>query len=101
MRSALIAHGFVGWAACGALMGGLLATASLNTALVAHAVGAPIIFAAVTAHLYLRSGGRPPIVAAATFTARVITLDALVVAWLVERSFAIFRACLALGCRSL
>ena len=90
----LILHGFVGWAACAILMGGLLATASLTTALVAHGVGAPIIFAAVTAHLYLRSGGRPPIVVAVTFTAMVITLDALVVALLIERSFAMFSSVL-------
>lgn len=92
--AALFAHGFVGWAACSALMGGLLATVSLTTALTAHAVGAPIIFAAVTAHLFLRSGGRPPIVVATIFTAIVITLDALIVAWLIQRSFEMFSSVL-------
>jgi len=92
--AALFAHGFVGWAACAALMGGLLATVSLTTALTAHAVGAPIIFAAVTAHLFLRSGAHPPIVVATIFTAIVITLDALVVAWLIQRSFAMFSSVL-------
>ncbi len=75
-------------------MGVLLATASLETALIAHAVGAPIIFAAITAHLFLRSGGRPPIVVAGTFTAIVIALDALIVAWLIQRSFAMFSSAL-------
>jgi len=92
--TALIAHGFVGWAACGALMGGLLGTVSLATALTGHAVGAPIIFAAVTAHLFLRSGGRPPIVVASTFTAIVVALDAFIVAWLIQRSFAMFSSVL-------
>jgi hypothetical protein len=92
--AALIAHGFVGWAACGLLMGGLLATVSTPTAVMAHAVGAPIIFAAVTAHLFLRSGGRPPIVVAATFTAMVVALDALIVAWLIQQSFAMFSSAL-------
>ena len=90
----LIVHGFVGWAACGALMGGLLATVSLTAALTGHAVGAPIIFAAVTAHLFLRNGGRPPIVVASTFTAMVVALDALIVAWLIQRSFAMFSSVL-------
>ncbi len=92
--AAVIAHGFVGWAACAALMGGLLATTSLTTALTAHAIGAPIIFAAVTAHLFLRTGGRPPLVVASTFTAMVITLDALVVAWLIQGSFEMFSSVL-------
>ena len=92
--AALIAHGVVGWAACGALMGALLATVSEPSAIIAHAVGAPIIFAAVTAHLFLRSGGRRPIFVAGTFTAIVVALDALIVAWLIQRSFAMFSSAL-------
>jgi hypothetical protein len=71
-------------------MGVLLAMASPTTALVVHAVGAPLIFAAITAHLYQRSGGGRPIVVAATFAAIVVILDALVVASLIQRSFAMF-----------
>ena len=91
---ALLAHGVVGWAACAALMGGLLATTSLKTALIAHGIGAPIVFAGVTAHLFLRTGGRAPLVVAGTFTAMVITLDALVVAWLIQGSFEMFSSVL-------
>lgn len=87
---ALAAHAVAGWAACGVLMGVLLATVSLTTALVVHAVGAPVIFAAVTAHLYRRSGGGRPMFVAATFTVIVVILDALVVASLIQRSFAMF-----------
>ncbi len=92
--AALIAHGVVGWAACGALMGALLATVSEQSAIIGHAIGAPIIFAVVTAHLFLRSGGRRPILVAGTFTAIVIALDALIVAWLIQRSFAMFSSAL-------
>lgn len=90
----LIAHGVIGWAACGALMGALLATVSEQSAIIGHAVGAPIIFALLTAHLFVRSGGHRPILVAATFTAIVIALDALIVAWLVQRSFAMFSSAL-------
>lgn len=90
----LIAHGIVGWAACGALMGALLATVSEQSAIIGHAIGAPIIFAVVTAHLFLRSGGRRPIFVASTFTAIVIALDALIVAWLIQGSFAMFSSAL-------
>ncbi|MDH3727672.1 MAG: hypothetical protein OER77_09085 [Myxococcales bacterium] len=92
--AAVIAHGVVGWAACGALMGALLATMSEQSAIIGHAVGAPIIFAVVTAHLFLRSGGRRPIFVASTFTAIVIALDALIVAWLIQGSFAMFSSAL-------
>jgi len=92
--AALIAHGVLGWAACGVLMGVLLATVSEPSAIITHAVGAPIIFAAVTAHLFLRSGGRRPIFVASTFTAIVVALDALIVAWLIQRSFAMFSSAL-------
>jgi len=92
--AALIAHGVVGWAACGALMGVLLATVSERSAIIGHAVGAPIIFAVVAAHLFLRSGGRRPIFVAGKFTAIVIALDALIVAWLIQGSFAMFSSAL-------
>ncbi len=92
--AALIGHGVVGWAACGALMGVLLATVSESTAIIGHAVGAPIIFAVVTAHLFLRSGGRRPMFVASAFTAIVIALDVLIVAWLIQRSFAMFSSAL-------
>jgi hypothetical protein len=92
--AALIAHGVVGWAACGALMGALLATVSEQSAIIGHAIGAPIIFAVVTAHLFLRSGGRRPVFVAGTFTAIVVALDALIVAWLIQGSFAMFSSAL-------
>jgi hypothetical protein len=47
-----------------------------------------------TVYLFLRSGGRPPIVVACTFTAIVVALDALIVAWLIQRSFAMFSSVL-------
>jgi hypothetical protein len=86
----LVVHGLIGWAACGALMGVLMATTTMTTALVVHGAGAPIIFAALTAHLFLRHGERRPIVVAIFFTALVIALDALVVAWMIQGSFQMF-----------
>jgi hypothetical protein len=92
--AALIVHGVVGWAACGILMGALLVAVLEPTAIIVHAVGAPFIFAAVTAHLFVRSGGRRPIVVAGGFTAMVVALDALIVAGLIQRSFAMFSSAL-------
>jgi hypothetical protein len=92
--AALIAHGIVGWGACGVLMGALLAAVPEPTAIIGHAIGAPIIFAAVTAHLFLRRGGRRPVFVAGAFTAIVVALDALIVAWLIQGNFAMFSSAL-------
>ena len=40
----ILAHAFVGWALCGAIMGiGMSLTSELNAQII-HAVGAPIVF---------------------------------------------------------
>lgn len=75
-------------------MGGSMAAGPVRTALVVHALGAPVIFAAITAHLFLRHGGRPPLVVATFFTALVTTLDTLIVAWLIQGNFDMFASVL-------
>jgi hypothetical protein len=84
---AVFAHAMAGWAACGAMMGLLLATVAVPTALVVHAIAAPMVF---TAHLTTRYGRRPPVLVALVFTAVVMLLDAVIVAGVVQRSFAMF-----------
>ena len=39
----LLAHAFVGWALCGGTMGVGMAITSVENALMAHAIGAPVI----------------------------------------------------------
>jgi hypothetical protein len=75
-------------------MGVLMATTTMATALVVHGAGAPIIFAALTAHLFLRHGERPPLAVATFFTLLVIALDALIVAWAIQGSFEMFASVL-------
>jgi len=87
---AVLVHAIVGWAACGAIMGLLLATLALPTALVVHAIAAPIVFSALSAHLYTHHSRRPPLLVAFVFTASVTLLDAVIVAGVVQRSFAMF-----------
>jgi menaquinone-dependent protoporphyrinogen oxidase len=73
----LVAHGLVGWAACAALMGALLALASQGVALAVHAVAAPLIFSAVARAYFRLDGARPPLSAALEMTAVVMAMDAL------------------------
>jgi hypothetical protein len=48
----VLAHAFVGWALCGLTMGIGLATPSLHTTLIIHAIAAPIIFCLVSSFLF-------------------------------------------------
>jgi len=91
-RSALVfvLHGLVGWALCAATMGIGMATVGLQTALVVHAVAAPIIFAAVSWLYFTRSASSGPLATAAGFLGIVVFMDFFVVALLVQRSLAMF-----------
>ncbi len=86
----LLAHGIVGWALCGAVMGGLLQVASTGVAITIHAVAAPLIFVAIAINYFRARGARDPLPTALTFTVIVALLDASVVAGLILRSFAMF-----------
>jgi hypothetical protein len=86
----LLAHGVAGWAACALVMAALLPIAPLGIALMAHAIAAPIIFAAISVRYFGAWGARDPLPTALAFTAIVALLDAVVVAALVQRSFAMF-----------
>jgi hypothetical protein len=95
LQSVTIAvHAVVGWALCGAIIGvGRKVTTPRNT-LIAHAIGAPMIFVVVSAVYFLWFGGTSPMVTATMFVAIVIFLDIFVVALLIEKSFEMFRSVL-------
>jgi menaquinone-dependent protoporphyrinogen oxidase len=86
----VVLHALVGWAACAAAMGGLLAIAALGTALVAHAIAAPMIFGVVAWHYFREDGARDPTPTAFTFVAIVALLDLMIVAGLVQHSLVMF-----------
>ena len=44
----ILVHAFVGWALCGAIMFIGMEVMSMQTTLIAHAIGAPIIFGVVS-----------------------------------------------------
>jgi len=84
------------WAFCGALIGVGRQFMSLEATLILHAVGAPVGAAAV-AWLYFRRGAvTGPLATAAIFVATALALDLVVVALLIERSFAMFASLLGL-----
>jgi menaquinone-dependent protoporphyrinogen oxidase len=85
-------YAFVGWALCGATMALLLAATSTSTALLVHALAAPIIFAAVAASYFRSPTAWSPLRTAILFAAVVGLLDLVVVANFIEHSLAMFQS---------
>jgi hypothetical protein len=86
--------GAVGWALCGAIMFIGMAVTSMQTTLIAHAAGAPVIFAVISWIYYTRFGYTKPLMTAAAFLGMVILLDIFPVATVINRSFEMFTSML-------
>ena len=87
-------HAIAGWVYCGALIGVARRHMPLQSALVLHAVGAPIGFALISYFYFRRFAYTTPLQTALPFTVVVMGLDALIVAPFVERSFLMFSSAL-------
>ena len=83
-------HVFIGWALCAATMGIGMAVTSIQTALIVHAIGAPIFFAGVSFNYFRKFGYTSPLKTALIFTGFVIVVDFFVVAMLINKSFDMF-----------
>ena len=86
----LVVHAFVGWALCAATMGIGMALTSLQTALIVHAIGAPIFFAVISAVYFNRFHFTSPTQTALVFVGFVMVVDFFVVALLINKSLAMF-----------
>ena len=86
----ILAHGLVGWALCGAIIWIGMAFMPMESTLIAHAVGAPIIFGVISAIYFKAFNYTTPLRTAIVFVSVVIFMDVFVVALLVERSFEMF-----------
>lgn len=92
--SVVLIHAFVGWALCAATMGIGMATLPLQSALIAHAIGAPVYFAIVSLFYFKRFNYTSPLQTALIFTAFVMAVDFFVVALLIYGSLEMFRGLL-------
>lgn len=90
----ILAHAFVGWALCFATIGIGRAVTSMNTALIIHAIFAPIFFACVSLVYFIKFHYTPPLKTAVIFIAFVIGMDFFVVALLINRSLEMFTSLL-------
>jgi hypothetical protein len=90
----ILLHAFVGWALCAATMGIGMAATNLQTALLVHAIGAPIYFGVVSYIYFSRFGYTRPLPTAVIFVAFVMLVDFLVVALLINQSLSMFESVL-------
>jgi hypothetical protein len=90
--SRVLIHTFVGWALCGATMWALLATTSLETALLVHLVASPVIFAFVSASYFRGQHAWAPLRAATVMAVLVGLFDLAIVASFIQHSLAMFQS---------
>ena len=86
----IVAHGIVGWAYCGALIGVGRRLLSMHTTLILHALGAPVGFAFLSRFYYRKFAYTSPVQTAAAFLGVVVALDLFLVAPVFEKSFEMF-----------
>jgi hypothetical protein len=88
----ILGLGFVGWMGCGAIMFVGMAIASMQATLIAHAIGAPVIFALVSWIYFTKFRYTTPLETAVLFLSLVIFLDLFLVSPLINRSLEMFES---------
>ena len=86
----ILAHAFVGWALCAATMMIGMATLSIDSALIVHAIGAPIFFAGVSLVYFNKFNYTSPLQTALIFVSFVIIVDFFLIALIINRSLEMF-----------
>lgn len=86
----IVALGLLGWALCGAIMFIGMSTISLETTLILHAIGAPVIFSAISWYYFTRFHYTTPLATAISFVAIVILMDFFLVSLVINRSLEMF-----------
>ena len=86
----IVVFALVGWALCAAAIAIGFAVTTQTVALIVHAIVAPVVFAGLSWVYFTRFAYTTPLVTAALFLGLVATLDLVVVAAFILRSFAMF-----------
>jgi hypothetical protein len=90
----VVLFGLLGWALCGAIMFVGMAVTSMQTTIIAHAMGAPIIFASISWIYFTKFGYTKPLATAIAFVAIVVLVDFFLVALVINRSLEMFESVL-------
>ncbi len=86
--------GALGWALCGAIMFIGMSVMDLQTTLIVHAIGAPIIFTLISLFYFSKFNYTSPLQTGIAFFFIVILMDFFIVALIINRSFDMFRSLL-------
>jgi len=86
----VLIYAFIGWTLCGVVMFIGTAVTSEFTALIIHAIAAPIIFAVVSSYYFKKYDFTTPLETAVLFVAFVVLMDFFIVALLINRSLGMF-----------
>ena len=84
--------GLIGWALCGAVMFIGMAVTDIQTTLIAHAIGAPIIFSLLSWFYFNRFNYTSPVQTASIFICVVILMDFFLVALIINKSLEMFQS---------
>ena len=90
----ILSLALLGWALCGAIMFVGMAITSLETTLIIHAIGAPIIFAAISWFYFTKLDYTSPLSTAIAFLLIVMAMDFFLVALVINRSLEMFQSLL-------
>jgi len=88
----LAALGLLGWALCGAIMFIGMSIMSIETTLIVHAIGAPVIFSLISLFYFKKFRFTSPLQTAVLFLLIVILLDFFLVALVINKSMEMFQS---------
>ena len=88
----IVALGLLGWALCGAIMFVGMSLMSIETTLIIHAMGAPVIFSLISWVYFKRFRFTSPVQTAGLFLLIVILMDFFLVALVINKSMEMFQS---------
>lgn len=86
----IVLFGALGWALCGAVVFIGMAVTDLQTALIVHAIAAPIIFSLLSLFYYSKFNYTTPLQTGIAFFVIVVVMDFFITALIINRSFDMF-----------
>ena len=87
----ILALGLLGWALCGAIMFIGMSIMSLETTLIVHAIGAPVIFSLISLLYFKKFRYTSPLQTAIAFLLVVMLVDFFLVALVINKSIEMFQ----------
>ena len=90
----ILGHAFIGWALCTASMMIGMAVTTLDTALIVHAIGAPVFFSGVSLVYFTKFNYTSPFQTALIFVGFVIFMDFFLIALIINQSLEMFTSLL-------